>query len=251
MKFLARGSRSTGGLQRIFSRSPGLIIISIIIMTSFVYMFSSSAFSNPGETLGTFSEEGDGIKVTTPSDSDISEVSEGLNIDLEREGLEQTDTPFMPKMGNATLRKELGNASWKLFHTILARYPDEPTDAQKSHLRTYIYTFAQVYPCGDCARHFIKLLKKFPPQLNSRKNAAVWGCDVHNQVNEKLHHPIYDCSNILEDYDCGCGVDEESEDYTLQGKTLKEVQGDAVDKSESQKHLDSIHVESKEAHVGG
>jgi len=222
-------------------------------MTSFIYMLSSASFSAPGETLGTFSEEGDGIEVTSSSpDSNVGK-SDMLNIDLEQEGLEQTDTPFMPKMGNATLRKELGNASWKLFHTILARYPDEPTDAQKSHLRTYIYTFAQVYPCGDCARHFIKLLQEFPPQLNSRKNAAVWGCDVHNQVNSKLHHPIYDCSNILEDYDCGCGVDEETEDYTLQGKTMKEIQGEKAvnERSETREHLDSIHVESKEVHVGG
>ncbi|CAX40708.1 FAD-linked sulfhydryl oxidase, putative [Candida dubliniensis CD36] len=142
-----------------------------------------------------------------------------------------TDIPFMPKMANETLKAQLGNASWKLFHTILARYPDEPTDQERSTLENYIYLFAQVYPCGDCARHFTKLLAKYPPQTKNRKTAALWGCYVHNIVNEKLHKPEYDCTTILEDYDCGCGDDEKEKDYTLKG--------------ESMDHLRQIKIDSK------
>ncbi|ODQ59588.1 hypothetical protein WICANDRAFT_22374, partial [Wickerhamomyces anomalus NRRL Y-366-8] len=101
-------------------------------------------------------------------------------------------------------RAELGRASWKLFHTILARYPDKPSLEERQTLEQYIYLFAKVYPCGDCARHFIKLLEKYPPQTSSRTIASVWGCDVHNKVNKVLGHEIYDCANIIEDYDCGC-----------------------------------------------
>lgn len=152
------------------------------------------------------------------------------------------DTPFMPKMANETLKAELGNAAWKLLHTILARYPDQPTQEQKNHLSAYVSSFAQVYPCGDCARHFIKLLAKYPPQVNSRKNAAIWGCFIHNRVNERLGKDMYDCTTILEDYDCGCGADEESPDATLGGNTIKD---------ETSKHLQEIRVESSELDVGG
>lgn len=86
-----------------------------------------------------------------------------------------TEIPFMPKMANETLKAQLGNASWKLFHTILARYPDEPSDQERNTLENYIHLFAQVYPCGDCARHFTKLLAKHPPQTKNRKTAALWG----------------------------------------------------------------------------
>lgn len=126
-----------------------------------------------------------------------------------------TETPFMPKMANETLKAQLGNAAWRLFHTILARYPDKPSQQEQSTLSQYIHLFAQVYPCGDCARHFQQLLTKYPPQTASRKNAALWGCHIHNKVNDRLGKPEYDCTTILEDYDCGCGNDEKEEDKTL------------------------------------
>ena len=32
-------------------------------------------------------------------------------------------------------------------------------------------------------------------------------CFVHNQVNERLQKPIFDCAHLDEEYDCGCGDD--------------------------------------------
>ncbi|GMM29651.1 flavin-linked sulfhydryl oxidase [Martiniozyma asiatica (nom. inval.)] len=151
--------------------------------------------------------------------------------------------PFMPKMQNETLKAALGNSAWHLLHTILARYPDEPTENERSHLTNYIYSFAHVYPCGDCARHFIKLLEKYPPQVNSRKNAALWGCMIHNKVNDRLGKPNYDCKTILEDYDCGCGSDEKASDDTLIGNTLIDA--------ELEEHLSTIKLESEEFDIGG
>ncbi|EGW30023.1 uncharacterized protein SPAPADRAFT_63641 [Spathaspora passalidarum NRRL Y-27907] len=142
---------------------------------------------------------------------------------------DMTEVPFMPKMGNATLRAELGRSTWKLFHTILARYPEKPNNLERKTLETFIQLFAQVYPCGDCARHFTGLLAKYPPQTTSRKAAALWGCDVHNKVNEKLHKPEYDCSKILTDYDCGCGEDEKAPDYTLGNQSMDKLRNIDVD----------------------
>ncbi|GAP86897.2 putative FAD-linked sulfhydryl oxidase ALR [Rosellinia necatrix] len=112
-----------------------------------------------------------------------------------------------PKLENATAKAELGRASWKLFHTMMARFPEKPTEDDSLALKTYIQLFARLYPCGDCASHFQKLIKKFPPQIGSRNSAAGWACHVHNQVNERLEKPIFDCNNIGDFYDCGCGED--------------------------------------------
>lgn len=142
---------------------------------------------------------------------------------------------FMPKMANETLKAELGRASWRLFHTILARYPDEPSTHERTTLGNYIQLFAQVYPCGDCARHFQQLLSKYPPQTKSRKTAALWGCDIHNKVNDRLGKPQYDCTTILEDYDCGCGSDEQEADSTLKGESLEHLKGLKVEKEELQR----------------
>ncbi|KAM9937891.1 hypothetical protein OXX80_002579 [Metschnikowia pulcherrima] len=140
-----------------------------------------------------------------------------------------TETPFMPKMANETLKAQLGNSAWHLFHTILARYPEQPTVSEKTTLKSYIHLFSQVYPCGDCARHFQHLLVKYPPQVESRKTAALWGCHVHNKVNEKLHKAEYDCTKILEDYDCGCGDDEKEVDYTLGNDTAEHLRKVTLD----------------------
>lgn len=142
---------------------------------------------------------------------------------------EFTEKPFMPKMANETLKAQLGNSAWHLFHTVLARYPDKPTEQEKSTLKQYIHLFAQVYPCGDCARHFVQLLQKYPPQVGLRKTAALWGCHVHNKVNDKLKKPEYDCTTILEDYDCGCGDDEKKEDATLGNESIEHLRGVTVD----------------------
>ncbi|KAL6694531.1 ERV/ALR sulfhydryl oxidase domain-containing protein [Trichoderma pleuroticola] len=110
-----------------------------------------------------------------------------------------------PKLENATLKAELGRATWKFMHTMAARFPEEPSPEERKTLETFIYLFSRLYPCGDCARHFRGLLAKYPPQTSSRNAAAGWLCFVHNQVNERLKKPIFDCNNIGDFYDCGCG----------------------------------------------
>lgn len=116
-----------------------------------------------------------------------------------------------PKLGNETLKAELGRAAWKLFHTTFARFPDHPTENESIALLTYIHLFQRLYPCGECAEHFGKILDQFPPQVSSRSVAAAWGCHVHNEVNKSLKKPIFDCTNIGDFYDCGCADDEDGE----------------------------------------
>ncbi|KAI4592044.1 hypothetical protein KJ359_011993 [Pestalotiopsis sp. 9143b] len=116
-----------------------------------------------------------------------------------------TGGAIAPKLENATLKAELGRAAWKVLHTMMARFPDEPSQDDQLALKSYIQLFARLYPCGDCARHFQGLLKQYPPQVSSRNAAAGWACFVHNQVNERLEHEIFDCAKIGDFYDCGCG----------------------------------------------
>ncbi|KAI5927531.1 ERV/ALR sulfhydryl oxidase domain-containing protein [Camillea tinctor] len=113
-----------------------------------------------------------------------------------------------PKLENATAKAELGRATWKLFHTMMARFPDNPSPDDSLALKTYIQLFARLYPCGDCARHFQKLLAQYPPQVSSRNAAAAWACFVHNQVNERLKKPLFNCNDIGDFYDCGCGEED-------------------------------------------
>lgn len=112
---------------------------------------------------------------------------------------------IMPKLLNETAKAELGRHSWYLFHTVLGRFPENPSPSEREDLLNYIKYFTRLYPCGDCASHFLSILEKYPPQTSTRFAAASWGCSVHNEVNLSLQKPIYDCLHILKDYDCGCG----------------------------------------------
>jgi hypothetical protein len=112
---------------------------------------------------------------------------------------------IMAQLGNATAKAELGRATWKLLHTMTLRYPEDPTPDQREALVSYMHLTSRLYPCGECAAEFQGLLKQFPPQTSSRRSAALWLCFVHNQVNERLHKPEFDCAHLDDTYDCGCG----------------------------------------------
>lgn len=116
-----------------------------------------------------------------------------------------------PKLGNETVKAELGRAAWKLFHTVMARFPDDPTSDEKTALKSYIHLFQRLYPCGECAEHFGELLEKFPPQVSTRSAAAAWACHVHNEVNKSLDKELFNCAEIGDFYDCGCAEDEKED----------------------------------------
>lgn len=120
--------------------------------------------------------------------------------------------PISSKMQNQTVRAELGRAAWKVLHTILAQYPEDPNSEERETLVNYLHLFSRVYPCRECAEHFQVYLAKYPPQVSSRQTAMLWGCDVHNKVNKRLGKPIFDCAYIYDMYDCGCSDGPENPD---------------------------------------
>ncbi|OJJ42909.1 hypothetical protein ASPZODRAFT_1236947 [Penicilliopsis zonata CBS 506.65] len=115
----------------------------------------------------------------------------------------------MPKLGNETAKAELGRSTWKFLHTMMARYPEEPTEEQQETLRSFIYLFSRLYPCGEC--------------VSSRNAAAGWACFIHNEVNTMLKKPLFDCNNIGDFYDCGCGDEGAKKgDLLAKSSTLEE-----------------------------
>lgn len=144
-------------------------------------------------------------------------VSDPASVTIVKGGQDKPNTvslhgkPIAPKLGNATIKAELGRAAWKVLHTTFARFPEKPTDDEKEALRSFVHLFQRLYPCGECSEHFGKVLAKYPPQVSSRSSAATWGCYVHNIVNKRLKKPEFDCANIGDAYDCGCAEEEKDD----------------------------------------
>ena len=53
---------------------------------------------------------------------------------------------IMGKIGNETIKAELGRAAWKLLHTTMAKFPDKPSKDEQTALFSYIHLFARLYP---------------------------------------------------------------------------------------------------------
>jgi FAD-linked sulfhydryl oxidase len=116
--------------------------------------------------------------------------------------------PIMGKMANQTARAELGRAFWHVFHTVASSYPERASREQATILRDWVYLTARLYPCGECAEHFQKMLKVEPPVVNGHEGVAMWACRVHNLVNKHLGKPQFDCSiDVLDQrWQCGCAT---------------------------------------------
>lgn len=107
----------------------------------------------------------------------------------------------------------------------MARFPEKPTPDESETLKTFIILFSRLYPCGECAAHFRTLLEKFPPQTSSRQAAAGWACHVHNQVNKRLKKPEFNCNNLGDFYDCGCGDEDGKDKKGKDGGDGEELKG--------------------------
>ncbi|XP_015186603.1 PREDICTED: FAD-linked sulfhydryl oxidase ALR [Polistes dominula] len=107
-----------------------------------------------------------------------------------------TNVPTVQRNDCPLSRDDLGSKTWAFLHTMAARYPDNPSDEQKSDMKRFMYLFSKFYPCHICAEDFQEQLKDTPPQTDSQKVFSQWLCVVHNEVNKKLGKPEFDCKLV-------------------------------------------------------
>jgi FAD-linked sulfhydryl oxidase len=93
---------------------------------------------------------------------------------------------------------DLGRQTWTFLHTMAAYYPERPTIQQERHAHALFSAMAALYPCHVCAEHLQDELQVHPPKTDSRRSLSQWLCEMHNEVNERLGKPIFDCSRVLE-----------------------------------------------------
>lgn len=93
---------------------------------------------------------------------------------------------------------ELGRATWGFLHTMASYYPDSPNQQDQQDMRTFLRTFSKFYPCSFCGEHLQRYLSSHPVQVGSRTDLERWFCDTHNEVNERLGKPRFDCSKVRE-----------------------------------------------------
>uniref|UniRef100_A0A0A9VZL1 Sulfhydryl oxidase n=1 Tax=Lygus hesperus TaxID=30085 RepID=A0A0A9VZL1_LYGHE len=95
-------------------------------------------------------------------------------------------------------KEELGKNTWSFLHTMAAYYPDEPSEKQKCHMKSFFKNFAMFYPCHICAEHFQEDIKLIPPEVSNADDLSKWLCFMHNRVNLRLGKEEFDCSRVRE-----------------------------------------------------
>lgn len=93
-------------------------------------------------------------------------------------------------------RNEVGRSAWGYLHTIAAWYPQEPPSHIQDRMKTFMTMMAYTYPCGYCADETVKEIKHNPPRVSSQYELSQWLCEIHNEVNERLGKPKFDCTKV-------------------------------------------------------
>lgn len=126
-------------------RRPSLTLVAILVTGLLFFFFVIS----PSSSSGLLQQ-----RQTTKAEQQAAGLVDAKDYDpiqaLEKSGGPSADLtmgkPIMEHLTNETVKAELGRASWKLFHTILAQYPVKPTENERETLSSYIYLFSRVYP---------------------------------------------------------------------------------------------------------
>ena len=71
-----------------------------------------------------------------------------------------------------------------------------PSKEEQENMRRFMWTVAVTYPCSYCAEKTVEEMNRNPPNVASRLSLAMWLCSVHNEVNERLGKPIFDCTKV-------------------------------------------------------
>ena len=100
-------------------------------------------------------------------------------------------------------RRELGRATWGMLHTMAAFYPANPTREQQDEMREFMRLMMKLYPCGYCADTTTQEMSFNPPRTGSRAELSQWLCEIHNEVNDRMGKPTFDCSRYTERWRTG------------------------------------------------
>lgn len=162
----ARPRQALAAFLRRFSPTR-LLIVALLAATLILlptYIVLRGSFDTPEAHNALWAEGGVGLAQGTP----LVQFKVPLTPEEQIAELVLHGGVIMPKLGNETVKAELGRASWKLLRksfalpshpfvtdllfgadTMAARFPEHPTESERDAFKSFIYLFSRLYPCGE------------------------------------------------------------------------------------------------------
>ena len=97
-------------------------------------------------------------------------------------------------------KKQWGNATWYLFHTLAYKLKPEFC-TEVPILLDYVYTICNNIPCPVCQAHAMKRLSTVnKSSINSNESFINFLWTFHNNINESIHQPKYTFDEMTAKY---------------------------------------------------
>ncbi len=98
-------------------------------------------------------------------------------------------------------KKDWGNISWILMHSLAQKVTENKFIDCKQILIRIIFDICSNLPCPDCREHAIKLLKTSNiHKISNKKQLISFLCEFHNIVNKKLKKPTKNIEEVEKQY---------------------------------------------------
>jgi hypothetical protein len=89
-------------------------------------------------------------------------------------------------------KKEWGNATWYLFHTLSFKMKDQYFDELKNDFLNICLNICTNLPCPDCSDHAVAIMKNLNrDNIKTKKDLQLFFFDFHNSVNRRTKKPIF------------------------------------------------------------
>ena len=78
-------------------------------------------------------------------------------------------------------KKEWGNATWYLFHTLSFKMKDEHFDELKNDFLNICTKICATLPCPDCSEHATEIMRNVKREnIKTKKDLQLFFFDFHN-----------------------------------------------------------------------
>lgn len=94
-------------------------------------------------------------------------------------------------------KKEWGNATWLLFHTLSCKMKDEHFDELKDDFLNICLKICANLPCPECSEHATYIMRNLNRgNIKTKKDLQMFFFDFHNSVNKRTKKLIYNENDI-------------------------------------------------------